>query len=121
MGYDEKLAERVRTVLAERPGVTEKRVMGTLAFMVNGSMCCSVGGDCLLVRVHAEARERLLSDPFVSPMRLGSRTMKGFVRVALESVQTRARVAKWVERGIACAAARKAKGVSRSAAKARTR
>jgi len=105
MAYDEQLAERVRTILAEQGGVTEKRLMGTLAFMVNGAMCCSVARDGLLVRVAAEEREQLLNEPFVSPMKLGARTMKGFVRVALEGLRTRARVAKWIERGMAVGAA----------------
>ncbi len=106
MAYDEKLAERVRSILAEHRGVTERRLMGTLAFMVNGSMCCSVGSDGLLVRVDVEAREQLLKEAFVSPMKLGARTMKGFVRVALEGLRTRASVAKWIARGVAAAAAR---------------
>jgi len=113
MAYDEKLAQRVRTLLAERRGVTEKRLMGTLAFMVNGSMCCSVGPDGLLVRVDTETREQLLGEPFVSPMKLGARTMKGFVRVAFEGLGTRAKVAKWIARGIAAAARPKKKTSSR--------
>jgi TfoX/Sxy family transcriptional regulator of competence genes len=112
MAYDEKLAERVRAILSEHQGVTEKRLMGTLGFMVNGAMCCSVGPNGLLVRVSAEDREQLLTEPFVSPMKLGARTMKGFVRVAPEGLSTRARLAKWIERGIASGRAerRKAQG-----------
>jgi len=105
MAYDQKIAERVRAILAERGGVKEKPLMGSLAFMANGSMCCSVGRDNLLVRVDAAGRERLLGEPFVSPMKLGSRTMKGFVRVAPEGFRTRARLAKWIELGIAAAPA----------------
>ena len=105
MAHDEKLAERVRTILAEHRGVTEKRLMGTLAFMVNGAMCCSVGRAGLLVRVGAGERAALLSEPFVSPMKLGARTMTAFVRVAPEALRTRARLAKWVERGAAAGAA----------------
>jgi TfoX/Sxy family transcriptional regulator of competence genes len=101
MAHDEKLAERVREILSDHRAVTEKRLMGTLAFMVNGSMCCSVGRDGLLVRVAAEDRERLLEDPLVSTMKLGNRTMKGFVRVAAGGVKTRAKLAKWIERGLA--------------------
>jgi TfoX/Sxy family transcriptional regulator of competence genes len=107
MAYDEKLAERVRTILGQRRGVTEKPLMGTLAFMVDGTMCCSVGSDGLLVRVDAKEREQLLAEPLVSPMKLGARTMKAFVRVELEGLRTRAMVAKWVERGIAAGAGRK--------------
>jgi TfoX/Sxy family transcriptional regulator of competence genes len=104
MAHDEKLAERVRTILVERRGVTEKRLMGTLAFLIDGSMCCSVDGDGLLVRVDAEERKRLIGEPFVSPMKLGARTMNGFVRVSLEGLRTRAKLTLWVERGIAAAA-----------------
>lgn len=105
MAYDDKLAARVRAILAEQRGVTEKPLMGTLAFMVNGVMCCSVGPDGLLVRVGVEEREQLLSEPFVSPMKLGARTMKGFVRVAPEGLRTRARLAKWLARGMAAKSA----------------
>ena len=79
--------------------------MGSLAFMVGGRMCCSVGRDNLLIRVDAEGRERLLTNPFVSPMKLGGRTMKGFVRVAPEGFRTRAQLAKWIEQGIAAGSA----------------
>jgi|SRR6185369_5584218 len=119
MVYDEQLAERVRTVLGERRGVTEKRLLGTLAFMVNGAMCCSVGREGLLVRVDADQRAALLGEPFVSPMKLGARTMKGFVQVSLEALRTRAEVARWIERGIEAGIRRK-EGASRRVASAPT-
>ena len=101
MAYDEKLAERVRAILAPRRGVTEKKLMGTLAFMVEGVMCCSVGRDGLLVRVKVEERALLLAEPTVSPMKLGARTMQGFVRVAQPGLRTKAALVRWLERGIA--------------------
>lgn len=111
LAYDEKLAERVRQLLASRRGVAEKKLMGTLAFMVEGVMCCSVGGDGLLVRVKAEERAALLTEPTVSPMKLGARTMKGFVRVAPAGLRTSAKLVKWLERGIAAGStARSASG-----------
>ena len=101
MAYDEKLAERVRQVLASRRGVAEKTLMGTLAFMVQGALCCAVGRDGLLVRVEAEERAALLTQSSVFPMKLGARTMKGFVRVAPAGLRTRANLMRWLERGIA--------------------
>ncbi len=71
MAYDEGAAARVRAVLAGRGGVEEKVVMGGLAFMVDGSMCCSVGADGVLFRVAKADRERLLELPHVTPMELG--------------------------------------------------
>jgi TfoX/Sxy family transcriptional regulator of competence genes len=116
MAYDEKLAERVRTILAERREVAEKMLMGTLAFMVQGALCCTVARNGrLLVRVTAEEREALLTEPFVSAMNLGGRTMKGFVSVAPQAFPTRAELAKWIERGIAAGASKRQKPRSRRA------
>ena len=115
MAYDEKLAERVREVLTDHRGVTEKPLMGTLAFLVNGTLCCSVGRDGLLVRIDSEERANLLDEAFVSPMKMGTRTMKGFVRVAPEGFRTRPRLAKWIKRGVAAASVSGQKRPSRAA------
>jgi len=39
MPYDEALAERVRRALAGTQDLTEKKMFGGIAFMVNGAMC----------------------------------------------------------------------------------
>ena len=52
MAYDEDLANRIREILQDEPGVTEKRMFGGLAFLINGNMAVSAscqGG--LLLRV----------------------------------------------------------------------
>ena len=52
MAYDEALAERVREMVADRPGVSEQKMFGGLGFLVHGSMAIaasSQGG--VLVRV----------------------------------------------------------------------
>ena len=35
MAYDEGLAERIRDVLRDRPGLGERKMFGGLAFMLN--------------------------------------------------------------------------------------
>lgn len=47
MAFDEAVASRVRRVLAGRADVAERRVMGGLAFLVDGAMCRSVGRGTL--------------------------------------------------------------------------
>jgi TfoX/Sxy family transcriptional regulator of competence genes len=105
MAYDEETAARVRKVLSGRRDVVEKK-MGGLSFMADGAMFCSVNGrGGLLVRVGAEVQERVLREPHVQPVGMGKRIMTGFVRVAPEGYRTDAALKKWVERGIAYAAA----------------
>ena len=44
MAYDEALAARVRDLLEGEPGITEKRMFGGLAFLVDGHMSVAAGG-----------------------------------------------------------------------------
>jgi TfoX/Sxy family transcriptional regulator of competence genes len=107
MAKDDELATRVRRILGRRERVVERAMMGGLAFLVDGSMCCSVGRDGLLVRVAADDRERILGLAHVQPMKLGGRTMTGFVRVAAAGLRTEAALRRWIERGIDAGIARK--------------
>jgi TfoX/Sxy family transcriptional regulator of competence genes len=100
MGYDERVAERVRNVLAGERHVVEKRMVGGLSFMVNGSMCCGVTGTALMVRVGAEGRERALARPHVRPMVFAGRQLAGFVCVDPEGYRTDKSLAAWVHQGI---------------------
>ena len=121
MAYDEKTAERVRKVLAGRPDVIERKLMGGLCFMVKGGMCCSVSGKGgLLIRIDPQAQERTLREPHARPMEMGGRTMSGFVRVAPEGYRTEASLRKWVMRGVEYLAARSPR-VSRGRAKRKSR
>lgn len=104
MAYDEKTAERVRKVLSGRRDVVEKKLMGGLCFMVGGSMCCAVSGrGGVLVRIDPERREFVLAEPYVAPMQMRGRTVKGFVRVHPEGYRTAASLRTWIERGVAAA------------------
>jgi hypothetical protein len=110
MSYDENAAARVRKALAGRRAVVEKKLMGGLCFMVNGSMSCSVSGrGGLLVRVDPQAYENMLREPHVAAVEMRGRVMGGFVRVAPDGYRTEAALKKWVERGVSAAEARPAK------------
>jgi hypothetical protein len=99
MAYDEQTAERVRKAMAGRRDVAAKKMMGGLAFMVKGSMCCSVSGrGGILVRVGAD--ETVFGAPHVERVKMGARTMSGFARVDPEGYATDAALKKWIQRGL---------------------
>ena len=54
MAFDDQLAERIRQHLGERRDVTEKKMFGGLAFLVNGNMCCGVHDRELIVSLDPE-------------------------------------------------------------------
>jgi hypothetical protein len=52
VAYDEDLANRIREIVQNEPGLTEKRMFGGLAFLINGNMAVSASGQGgLLLRV----------------------------------------------------------------------
>jgi TfoX N-terminal domain len=53
VAFDEDLANRSRELVAHERGISEKRMFGGLAFLVDGHMAVSASGPGgLLVRVH---------------------------------------------------------------------
>jgi len=110
MAYDEKTAERVRRNLSARRDVVERKMMGSLCFMVGGHMCCTVSGrGGMLIRIDKAAQQKMLAQPHVRPMEMGARIMQGFVRVDPEGYRSDAALRKWVGRGLDAVAALPAK------------
>lgn len=66
MPHDEDLAERVRTSLSRRRGITEKRMFGGIAFLAGGHMFAGAPPRRdLMVRVGPDACEAVLREPHV--------------------------------------------------------
>ncbi|GAA4688368.1 TfoX/Sxy family protein [Pseudonocardia yuanmonensis] len=82
MAYDEALAARVRDLLADEPGLTEKRMFGGLAFLLGGHMAVAASGrGGLMVRVDPARTPALLARPGVERMVMQGREMDGWLRV----------------------------------------
>lgn len=100
MAYDERLADRVRRVLASRDDVVEKSMFGGIAFMVRGHMTVGLVDDDLVVRVAPADGERLLSEPHARPMDFTGRPMRGWIYVEPAGVSTPAALTRWIGRAL---------------------
>lgn len=100
MAFDEPLAERIRTTLSRRRGVTEKKMFGGVAFLVNGHMFCGVNREDLVVRVGPDAWARALSKKHARPMDFTGRPLSGYVYVAPPGVRTATSLKAWLEQGL---------------------
>ncbi len=97
MPYDEDLANRLRELLAAEEGVTEKRMFGGLAFLLQGRMAVAAsrtGG--LLVRLDPADTDAALAKPNVEPMVMRGRAMDGWLLVHPEGVRTKRQLGAWV-------------------------
>jgi TfoX/Sxy family transcriptional regulator of competence genes len=105
MAYDEKLAGRIRTLLGDRPDLTEKKMFGGLAFLTGGNMAIAASGQGgILVRVDPGESAELVATTPAELMEMRGRSMAGWLRVDAGDVADDAALAEWVELGTGYAA-----------------
>jgi hypothetical protein len=100
MAYDEGLAQRIRELLSEQPGLVEKKMFGGIAFMLHGNMACGVLGDDLMVRVGPERHQPALDRPHTRPFDFTGKPMAGWVVVAAQGVEADEALEEWVQQGV---------------------
>ena len=111
MAYDEDLANRIRELIATEDGLTEKKMFGGLAFLIDGNMSVAASGQGgLMLRVDPEETYALLSRPHAKPFEMRGREMRGWLRVDAEGVRTKRQLEPWVRRGVAYARSLPPKG-----------
>lgn len=102
MPYDQALADRIGDLVTGEEGLTQQRMFGGLAFLVNGNMAVAASGQGgLLVRVDADDVEAWIDDERVMPMVMRGREMRGWLRIV--SDLTDPELEQWVSRGVAYA------------------
>jgi TfoX/Sxy family transcriptional regulator of competence genes len=98
--YDEDLAHRIRELIAKEPNLTEQKMFGGLAFLINGNMAVAASGEGgLMVRVDPEESEKLTTGSAAEPMVMRGRPMPGWLRVPITELGTKPKLTKWVEVG----------------------
>lgn len=100
MAFDEDLAARIRRVIGKKGGLSERKMFGGLAFLLNGKMFCGVLGRDLVARLGAEQAQSALKQSHVRPMDFTGRPMKGYVYVAPEGLKTDRALRTFVRRAI---------------------
>jgi TfoX/Sxy family transcriptional regulator of competence genes len=104
MAYDEELADRVRAHVEQERGLTEKRMFGGLAFLINGHMAVSASGQGgLMVRIDPADTETLLREPNARPFEMRGREMDGWLRIDVDAEAGDDELAPWIRRGVAYA------------------
>ncbi|MEA3186151.1 MAG: hypothetical protein QOJ74_2628 [Ilumatobacteraceae bacterium] len=100
MAYDTELAQRVRELLEGDSDVTEKKMFGGLAFLIDGNMAVAASGQGgLLVRVDPTTSDKIVASSTARPMEMRGRAMQGWLRVEADAVPTKRQLAKWVTMG----------------------
>jgi TfoX/Sxy family transcriptional regulator of competence genes len=100
MAYDLELADRIRRLIADAPGLTEKKMFGGLGFLIAGNMAIaasSQGGA--MVRVDPQQSDDLVATTTATVVEMRGRPMPGWLHVSSDDLLTNDQLTPWVERG----------------------
>lgn len=101
VAYDERLAERIRELIAHEPAVTEQKMFGGLAFLIGGHMAVAASGQGgVMVRVDPAMSDQLVATTDAYLVEMRGRAMSGWLRIDPEQVRTKRRLRGWVALGV---------------------
>ena len=100
MAFSESLASRTRDALANRRGVTEKKMFGGTCFLLNGNMVLGASWRHLMVRVGKHGHAAAVKRPGVKPMEMRGRVIEGYVKVDPSVLTDDAALEAWVKEAI---------------------
>ncbi len=111
MAQDTDLAERMRTLLATEDGVSERRMFGGLAFLIDGHMAVAASGrGGLMVRVDPAESDALIDSSSAERMIMRDRPMDGWLRVPSAELEADEQLKQWVRTGVSYARSLPPKG-----------
>ena len=98
MAFNEKLACRVRELIAlKESNIEEKKMFGGLCFMVNDKMCVGVESERLMIRLNPEVYDEVMEKEGCEPMNFTGKIMKGYVFVNIEALATKKQLQYWID------------------------
>jgi hypothetical protein len=110
MAFDEDLAARIRESIGNDDRLTEAKVFGGLAFLINGNMAISASSNGgVIVRVDPEDADDLVATTPARLMEMRGRTMKGWLRVDATDVESNTALTGWIRRCVVYAGSLPAK------------
>ncbi len=98
--FNEQLAARVRKALIGVRRVKEKRMFGSIAFMVNGKMCLTAGHNRLMCRIDPALHAGAIKRKGARTVRMKGRSYIGYVYVGKEGLKSKSQLDFWVRRAL---------------------
>ena len=87
----------VRSAFADLPNVSEKKMFGKLAFMVNDKLCIAVGKENVMCRIDPSLHDDSILKKGCKPVIMKGREMKGYVYIKNSFLQEEKAIEYWVD------------------------
>ena len=101
MAYDEETANRIRELVQSESGLSEMRMFGGLAFLINGNMAVAASGKGgLLLRCDPAQTATLVAEPNADRFEMRGKEMDGWLRIDPPAIESDNGLQRWVQVGI---------------------
>ena len=100
MPYDPATAERVRNTLGRTLGLSERKMFGGIAFLIDGHMACGVLDKTLVLLLGDQGVAKTLGEDHTRPMDFTCKPMKSMLYVAPEGFQSDTALKSWIRRAV---------------------
>jgi hypothetical protein len=94
---DEKLVVRVRAMLNHVPGVKERKMFGSIGFMVRGRLSMSARGTRIMCRIDPAGHDAAVRRPGARTVVMKGRAYPGYVYIDAQSLKTKRALQYWVD------------------------
>ena len=93
---DATIIAQVRARLQALTNVSEKKMFGKLAFMVNDKLCIAVGKEDIMCRINPSLHDVSLVKTEGVPVIMRGRVMKGYFRIKNQDLQKKSQIEYWI-------------------------
>lgn len=100
MSYDDRLFQRITTILKPTKGIRPKKMFGGICFMHRGNMLCGIDKSRLMVRVGPDQYNAVLKMKHAKVMDITGKPMKGFIFVNEDGYKTDKALNEWLILGL---------------------
>ena len=97
MGGDSELVSRVRAALARVPGVKEKTIFGSTAFMVRDKLCVSARAGRIMCRIDPAIHDDALEREGCRTVVMKGKDCRGYMYVSEDALRTSGDLKYWVD------------------------
>jgi TfoX/Sxy family transcriptional regulator of competence genes len=97
MAYSQLTADRVRLALTGSFSFDDKRMFGSLGFMIKGNLVVCVRENNVMYRIGPELTAQALKSNDAEPVIMKTRVMKGWVYISNEKIVNSKDFDKWLQ------------------------
>lgn len=97
MDSKDELVARVRKALAHVPHVTEKRMFGSLDFLIGGNLCIGCRPERIMCRIDPGLHDKAIAANGCRTVVMRAREYRGWIYIDADAIRTERSLKRWID------------------------